>query len=137
VTDAYYYPQNTRLTIVCYSHKGCDCSSGWEGPHCQFFISNAIPLDSPTLQSMDQQSDTSSTASVLTVVGTSFVLLVAVLVGVALWRSHRKRNLDKHQCIVEMGGNCDTRTEGGTTTCSTHSGVQMYGEVTMGSRDIV
>ncbi|KAI2494015.1 hypothetical protein MHU86_20501 [Fragilaria crotonensis] len=117
-------------------HKGCDCSSGWEGPHCQFFISNAIPMDSATSQSVEQQSDPSSTSSVLTVVAATCAFLVAVLVGVVMWRSRQKRNQDEHQCIVEMGHNNNKRTEIDTTS-STNGSVRMYGEVIMGSRDIV
>ena len=70
----------------------------------------------------------------LTVIGALSAIVIAAIVGVVLWRSYKERNRDEHQCTVEMGDDFDKGTIDTRSTCS---GVPMFGEVTMGSRDII
>ncbi len=114
------------LMIQHYRHKGCDCKSTWEGPHCQFFKSNAIPLSAATSQA---SATNNSNATLFAVLGVSCVLAVAALVGFVVWRSHKRRKAEENELQKEMCQyNCDKATDDGSA---------YSGELKMMSRHII
>jgi hypothetical protein len=91
-----------------YRHKGCDCKSTWEGPHCQFFKSNAIPLSAAT----SQASVSNSTS--FAVLGVLSVLVVVALVGFLVWRSHKRKKAEETELQKEVGVYNDRATDDGS-----------------------
>jgi high-affinity Fe2+/Pb2+ permease len=98
----------------------------WEGPHCQFFKSNAIPLSAATSQA---SSPSNSNSTIFAILGVLCVLLVAALVGFVVWRSQKRKNYEENELLKEIGKNhCDKATDDGSV---------YSGELEMISRHII